>query len=94
MISSSSKKDRETKQKAVIKYKTFLSSQFDKPHLKSEIKLKRINQIMEKNDILFLQDASDELLNALKNEGNVTVIRSEDTECAILVKESYDKIYD
>jgi hypothetical protein len=32
---------------------------------------------MQKNDILFLQDASDELLNALKNEGNVTVIRNE-----------------
>jgi len=33
-----------------------------------------------------LQDASDELLNALKNEGNMTVVRNEKTDSAILVK--------
>lgn len=49
---------------------------------------------MQENDILFLQDASDELLNALKNEGIVNVVSREGSDCAILLKQSFDKIYD
>ncbi len=69
-----------------MEYENFLERQFSKAFLKLNSKLAAIKHILQDKDVLFLQDVSDELINTLKNEGNINIIVPPLPDCAILVK--------